>query len=106
LRKTEYLINEEHDNSNMNGFSHLFIFPEHSKVFFSEGIYQQNPLIEKIIDCLCIPPILVVDSRFHSGDFSNDWYNIFENHKVQTNINVENWWYESEKEFDEFILLQ
>ena len=67
----------------------------------AKGVYKKYPLVQKLGDCLCVPPILVKDSITQLGQFGHRQQDVFHDEVVQTDIDIEGGRNESEEEFDE-----
>ena len=65
------------------------INPNKSKILLHKAINNQHPPIQKLINSVGIPPLLIIPPMFHPGDFSNRRQYILQNHEVQTNIHIE-----------------
>ena len=89
----------------MHGLSDFSVLPKQGEVFFGERVDHEYPLVKKVVQSFCIPPVQIKNSLFHSSDFSYGWDDVLKNHEIQTDINVEDGRDEPEKQLNEPVFL-
>lgn len=71
------------------------------EVCITEGVYHQDPLVEKLRDCLRVPPILIEHSILELSDLSHRQQNVLHNQVIQANVDIEGHRNEPKEELSE-----